>query len=119
MKLSTLVESAGCVVSFLVKILDSPLVGGIINLGFSSNISSFLILLSFDRQDFALLIVEVGSIESEELVPVAVDTISVTVVVSNINGIVVITLASNGSGLVIEVEGLSSSSIVGLDNESV
>jgi hypothetical protein len=65
------------------------------------------------------LIVEVASIESEELVPVAVDTIAVAMSVSDINGVVAITLASDGSGPVIEVEGLSSSSIIGLDNKSV
>ena len=39
--------------------------------------------------------------------------------VPNVNGIVVITLASDGSGLVIEVEDLGSSSIISLDNKSV
>ena len=69
-KISTLIESASCVVSFSVKIFDSPPVGRIINLWFSSHIGSFDVLLSFNSQDFALLIVEVVSIESEELVPV-------------------------------------------------
>jgi hypothetical protein len=90
-----------------------------INLCFSSNEGSFFILLTFNSQDFALLIVEEASIESEELVPVAINTISIAMTVSNINGIVVIALASNCSRLVVEVELLGSSSIVGLDNKSV
>lgn len=119
MKLSSLIESAGCVVSFSIEIYDSPLVGRMINLCFSSNIGSFFILLIFNRQYFALLIVEEVSIESEELVPVAINTISIGMSVSNINGIVVIALASNCSRLVVEVELLGTSSIVGLDNKSV
>jgi hypothetical protein len=61
----------------------------------------------------------VSSIESEELIPFTAGTIAVTPGVSDINGIVAVAFASDSSGSVVEVEGLSWSSVSGLNDESV
>jgi hypothetical protein len=66
-----------------------------------------------------LIVEEFAFLEFEELVPGTVGSIRVCPSVSDINGIVVVSLASDGSGLVIEVEGLSCSSIWSLDDKSV
>ncbi len=66
-----------------------------------------------------MLVVEVGSIESEKLVPGAVSSIRVQPCVSDIKRVVVVSLAFDGSSLVFEVEVLGWSGISNLDNESV
>jgi hypothetical protein len=58
-------------------------------------------------------------LEFEELVPGTVGCIRVSPSVSDIKWVIVVSLASDGSSLVVEVEGLCWSSISSLDNKSV
>jgi hypothetical protein len=66
-----------------------------------------------------LIVEEFTFLELEELVPGAVSSIRVQPCVSDIKRVVVVSLASDGSSDIVEVELLGWSSISSLDNKSV
>jgi len=102
-----------------IKIDDTPILAVLTVLVSRSNISSFFIR-SYSINNFTMLIVEEFTfLEFEKLVPLTVDSIRVYPSVSDVNGIIVVSLASDSSRLVIEVELLGWPSISGLDNKSV
>lgn len=83
------------------------------------NVFSFSIL-SVSIKNFTVLIQEEFTVgELEELVPGTVGSIRVEPAVSDIKRVAVVTLTSDGSGSIVEVEVLCWSSISGLDHKSV